>query len=362
MSSRFAQVIVRNTLATLGVRLAIATVSIWLTPYVLAKLGNELYGLWVLALSVTGYVGLVDLGYGTSLTKYVAEYNTRGDREGVNGVFTTGLVVYLVVTVGIVAAAHPVVRGLIGLLAVPEGLTSTAYVVLQLGVLSLVVWNFAAVYQSVVNGLQRMDVSTAIHGFQFLGYAVGTVLALQLGFGIRGLAATNLVVQLVGLLLSAHFAYRLDPGLRLHPRAVRQHFTTLFRYGLNVHISAIAGLVNFHFDKLLINRVVGVSHVALYDIGSRLPLTLRSFPTLLLSALTPASAELEVRRGRAELYALFSRASRYVSLVAFPLFVGAMAMGQPFVDAWVGPGYDTSVVTLRILCVGYLLNTIAGPV
>jgi len=166
----------------------------------------------------------------------------------------------------------------------------------------------------------------------------------------------------VGAILSAYFAYRLYPALMFDVKTVKSHFRTLLRYGLNLQISSIAMLINFHFDKFVINRFIDTAHVTFYEIGSRLPATARTFPVLILSVLTPAASELEVRKGRDELYELFTRASKYITVVAFFLFMGIMVTGQPAIEAWIGPGYDKSVVVMRIVCIGYLVNILAGPV
>jgi O-antigen/teichoic acid export membrane protein len=166
----------------------------------------------------------------------------------------------------------------------------------------------------------------------------------------------------MGTALSAYFAFRLYPGLRFQVKNVKNYFRPLLRYGLNLQLSRIAVLINFQFDKLLVNQWMGAAHVTFYEIGSRPAFTLRSFPAQLLSVLTPASSELEVRKGKVELYELFFRASKYVALLAFPLFIGTIVTGHSLIEAWVGPGYDMSVGVLRILCIGYLFNIIAGPV
>jgi O-antigen/teichoic acid export membrane protein len=44
------------------------------------------------------------------------------------------------------------------------------------------------------------------------------------------------------------------------------------------------------------------------------------------------------------------------------MFCAAVATGPSLIAAWVGPGYDASAVVMRILCAGYLLSAVAGPI
>ncbi|MFZ0439976.1 MAG: hypothetical protein WAL76_17750, partial [Candidatus Sulfotelmatobacter sp.] len=64
-------------------------VGLFLSPYILHRLGDEAFGLWVLIFSVTGYYGLFDLGIRSSIIRYVAKYSTIADNEELNRLINT---------------------------------------------------------------------------------------------------------------------------------------------------------------------------------------------------------------------------------------------------------------------------------
>src|SRR5688572_28167348 len=109
MDPDFKKKVMRNTLHTIYARIAFFAISILITPYILTKLGNDEYGIWVLSSAFLSHIALADLGFGTSLVKFTAEYDARGDREGVSGIMSAGVVFYLGVSALIAAAAYPVV-------------------------------------------------------------------------------------------------------------------------------------------------------------------------------------------------------------------------------------------------------------
>ena len=51
------------------------------TTYVLRKLTLEGYGIYALLTSLVGYYGMLDLGVGQAVTKFVAGHSARGDTE-----------------------------------------------------------------------------------------------------------------------------------------------------------------------------------------------------------------------------------------------------------------------------------------
>lgn len=362
MTQDVAHKVIKNTLFIFVARVWFLILSIFLTPYLLLRLGPAEYGIWVLVGAVVGYLGLVDLGFGTSFVKHVAEYHARDDRAGVSGVLSAGLAFYAAVAAIILLVASFGVGGILEFLSVPRGWEGTVRIVLELGIVASLCANFIELYQSIINGLQRMDASNGIAVFMSIGYAIGCVIVLELGFGLVGLAAAQLVIQVLGVVASVWCAHRLYPGLRLRWNSIRRHAAVLFPYGLNLQLSNVARLINSHFDKLVINRFVDAVHVAYYDVGSRPLVMARSFPVLLLTALTPATSELEVRRGIETLYDMFSTVSKYVAAVAFPLFAGIMITSPLLIETWVGPGYEAAATVTRLMCLGYLAAIIAAPV
>ena len=336
--------------------------SILLTPYLLNGLGNDDYGIWVLIGAFVSFIALLDLGFGTSFVKHVAEFDARGDREGVSGVMTTGLVFYAVVALVILAITFPATHYILEFLNVSDEVWEKTRFVLQVGIIASLCANFLMPFQSIINGLQRMSISNGITVFMSICYFVGCIIAIEFNFGIQGVAVAQLITQIIGIAVSVFFAYRLCSNLRINLRSAKRHFFTLFRYGLNLLISNIAMAINLQFDKLLINRFINVTHVAIYDIAARVPISARTLTMVLLSALTPATSELEVRQGRDELYELFSKSAKYVSVMALPLFVGLFITSQPIIEAWIGKGYDASVFMMRVLCVGYFINILSSAV
>src|SRR6516225_1877204 len=69
-------------------------VGVFLSPFILHRLGDTAFGIWVLIFSVTGYYGLFDLGIRSSVIRYVSTYTATNDREGLGKLINTSLVTY----------------------------------------------------------------------------------------------------------------------------------------------------------------------------------------------------------------------------------------------------------------------------
>src|ERR1700723_359524 len=69
-------------------------IGIFLSPFILHRLGDSAFGVWVLIFSITGYYGLFDLGIRSSIIRYVSKYTATDDQEKLNGFINTALFSY----------------------------------------------------------------------------------------------------------------------------------------------------------------------------------------------------------------------------------------------------------------------------
>src|SRR5216683_53760 len=69
-------------------------VGISLSPFILHRLGDTAFGIWVLIFSITGYYGLFDLGIRSSVVRYVSKAKASGDLEYASRVISTSLFSY----------------------------------------------------------------------------------------------------------------------------------------------------------------------------------------------------------------------------------------------------------------------------
>ena len=53
-----------------------------LTPYILRHIGQSGFGLWALVGSVVAYGGLLDLGIGAAVVKFLAHHRSTGNTGG----------------------------------------------------------------------------------------------------------------------------------------------------------------------------------------------------------------------------------------------------------------------------------------
>jgi O-antigen/teichoic acid export membrane protein len=91
-----ARSVASNSIANV-IRLAVTSlVAILLPAYLTHRLPVKTYAAWVLILQLSAYVGYLDFGVQTAVSKYIAEYEAKRDTAGCNRCASVGLVIMLV--------------------------------------------------------------------------------------------------------------------------------------------------------------------------------------------------------------------------------------------------------------------------
>src|SRR6478672_4268691 len=72
-------------------------VGVFLSPFILHRLGDTAYGIWVLIFSVTGYYGLFDLGIRSSVVRFVSRFAATKDDSALSRLINTSLFTYTLI-------------------------------------------------------------------------------------------------------------------------------------------------------------------------------------------------------------------------------------------------------------------------
>jgi O-antigen/teichoic acid export membrane protein len=353
--------IIRNTIYNSIGRIWLMLVILLLTPYILHKLGVQVFAVWSLVFVVANYLGVLDFGIRTSFAKYIAEYHTKGDQGSINAVINCGIIFYLAFSLFIIGLAVILRSPITSLLQIPSSIHEESMFAILGMVLILSFNNTFSIFEAVLVGLQRMDVQNKIMIFASVFNVVGTFFFLEKGLGIRGLVINYGIVSLVIIVLNIYFSYRLLPHIRIGlSRVNKVIFRKLFNYGIKMQICNFAAIIYTQADKVILSHFLGLSFVTFYELGQKAANAIRTLPLLLLSALVPAVSELEASNDKEKLRELYERGSKYISLLVFPLIFLSIIVASDLINLWVGDKFSLAVLSFQILIIGYGINVLTG--
>jgi O-antigen/teichoic acid export membrane protein len=347
----------KNTLAQSTSLIAGYLFSFLLAPLMISRLGLDKFGVWAVTGAFASYAGLLDLGIGRSLTRFIAIFDTRGEEGKIRECLGLGLIA--VTVVGVVAL--PVVAAGASFLSDKIGILDTEQ--MRIVVMSSVsIWTFNG-YQGVLNGLgigKRQMVPPNVAST--IGVTVNfafSVAALLASTSLVVYALANAAAALVSIVPCFIAMRRLwaRPYWALPSRALSRE---VLGYSIKTQVGWLAELVNLQTDKVVIALAVDVRAAAVYEIASRVVLAVRAVAILSVSAIVPTAAAQIASEGRQVIGEMYRRYTLRSCAVAFPLFMLA-AVGAPFLlVAWLGKAPGESELLVPFLTLAYLVNVSTG--
>jgi O-antigen/teichoic acid export membrane protein len=361
MPSAIANKILRNAGWNFFSRLIHIPVSICLIPFIIDRVGAEWYGIWVTLFALVDYFSLLDLGIGAATIKYVAEYYATQNIARIGHVILNTCIFNLIYFPPLLLS-WIFANEILAFFNIAAENRAEAHFIFDWILLNFALSQFSSVFRNSLIGLQRMHVSNFCEIVYLFAYAAATWIVLDSGAGLKGMVVVLFGLRCGIVAMLGVCVFRAMPQLKLSVTGIDVPLLkTFLRYGLTLQLNSLAGFLNFQLDKLLIGHFLKMELVAFYEMGSKLAMVIRLLPSMLLSPLIPASAELCVHRDADRLEELYLRGTKYVALLAAPLTGFLVVMGPAIMQFWLGSQSSAqAVLALQILSISYFFNIVAG--
>lgn len=335
-------------------------VGIFLSPFLLHKLGDDAFGLWILIFSITGYYGICDFGIRSTIVKYVAQFEASGDREQLTHIVNVSIAVYSCVALALLFVVSISALYLNALFRISPGFLHTAKL-LFLMVGTAIAFGFPlSVFTGILEGLQKFYFVNVIQAVTTLLRVLLIVLALNHGLGLLTVAFITVMLPLVSYGIYAWRVMRTVP-LQFGARFVRRStFRLMFRYSYLSFISNVAFRLRFQTDAIIIGAMLSASAITYFSIGSKLVSYSLLFITGVGEVLTPMFSQLHAINDQRRLRKLFVLGNRACALIVLPISAALLILGKSVIDVWVGPRYESSYIILVILVVPSILCYVQG--
>lgn len=349
--------LVRNTAVNAAAQVIAIITGFLLLPYMLARMGTELYGLVLIAqiFSISGVMAYADGGLASAATRYMAAYYAEGRMEDVRRVLVTTIVAFLgigaILGLGIwaftqwaffrffsVPAQHVQdVRNAVYLYAVTLGLQFAVLAIKGL---------YAAVQDQV--SIKIWETTTRL---TYTGAVVAVLVFSRTVFAIVMVEQVVVLgISLVYLLLARHWyrsAFSLNPQ-----RASVSTFKQIGSFGAHVFVNYFTTYgVYQKLPDIFISHFLGPASLTYYAIINKIPRIIKTLTAAANNAATPFAAALDGLDMRSKLSSLVLRGARYSYLVLTPSVLFVLVFAEQILSVWMGSQYAWLADMLRVFVV-----------
>jgi O-antigen/teichoic acid export membrane protein len=335
------------------------------TPLFIHKMGTEKYGLWMLATSALGLMGMAEFGLNTAISKFVAEFVGSRDASTLSAIVSAGLVAYILLAFGLIVPLYIFSPALAGIFKPSESISaeqiSLVIRIMSLGFIPLLLRSGA---MAIPIGLQQFKVPVIVTiGYQILSYTAALIIVF-LGGSVAQVVSSTVVVLWVMALGSLFVAWRMLKPFNLKFMITRSQevLRRMLSFALISGVSGLGSQIFSFADRFAVGVVLGLDVVAYYTVIITVVAKILQLSSSLTSALMPAvsswMASGDIRRVRA----YFLRAT--IALFTFNLMIASVfiILSEPLLQLWMGGEFANHVlIPFRVLIMIYCLISVNAP-
>jgi O-antigen/teichoic acid export membrane protein len=340
--------------------LVLFAVGFAMLPLLVHHIGARRTGLFVFATTLTGYFTAVELGLGTSVTKYVAEHRAQGARETLNSILRSSLL--LMSGIGGLIALGLFVFALVGARSLFNQATvhgAAEPTMLVAAATALLYWP-SRLGTAALEGLERYDLRSLVGITVMLVTLAGVFALVHATDSVPALAAffgAMLVVE--GIICGALSWPHLGLGRQIG-RWWGSHLRPVAGFGSALFVIGIADTFVYSLDRTILAGFIGAAAIVVYEVALRPHNGVRAVSALAGGALVSTASRLFAARREKQLQELAVVGSFIGLIVTLPVAVLVLALAKPLIVAWVGRSYGRYAVYVQIFVSYWLLHANTG--
>lgn len=314
-------------------------VGIFLSPFILHKLGDAAFGIWVLIFSLTGYYGIFDFGIRSSIIRFVSKYTATRDVVEISGLLNTALFTYT--CVGVLCLVLTIIGSFYvdRIFHIMPGLERTARWLLLLVGTSVALGFPLGMFGGMLEGLQKFYILNWTNIASSLLRVILIVFYLNRGYGLLTVAIVTVGLPMLASVLRAIIALRSMPVRFSWACVDGNAFRQMANYSGVTFMIIIAAQLRFKTDAVVIGTFLSSAAITYFYAGSRLVDYAGEVVSSLAQIFVPMSSQSEAAGDAAGLRKIFIAGNRACAFTIFPMTAMFLILGKSIIQVWVGKKY-----------------------
>jgi len=356
MSKPAIYVLGRNIRYMVFNRLVAFLVSFFLFPFVVKHTGQEIYGIYLTVMTITGYFGLMDLGVMSALTKYVSEYNGRRDRKMMNDIINASFSFY--VLIGIISSLLLFLLSKYFFLLFRidrENIETARQLFMVAGFSSIFTWPLNT-FRGAIEGLNLWDVEAIVQIIIQVMNGITAYFVFSLGYGV---VCFFIILQMQNILGSIAFyvVLRTKTDISISfPYLNADTFRLILNFSIFMFLSTLINIFLFQIHNIIIGYFISMSAVTIYAVANSIQNYFRTINSTLGAPPWIYASEMEGRGDYEGQRVLLYKGTKFMSAIFVPIVLIMLFFAKPFITCWMGPGFEGSILPARIVIVFWLFN------
>ena len=158
-------------------------IPVFLTPFIVSKIGQVQFGIYALVLGFTGIFGLFDISLSSAFIKFISEHYNKKDFEELNKTINTGLFFYIFFSIIFCGIGYIFSEKFISLFNIPPELKSLSVLAFRISLAVFFISNAFGIFNSILVSLQKMYLTSILSIITSIINFTLTIMAILYGYG-----------------------------------------------------------------------------------------------------------------------------------------------------------------------------------
>jgi len=326
-----------NMIAQFGVFAISLSISFFLTPYIVKKLGIEAYGFWGLSNNIIGYLQLATVSLNSMAGRFISIEYHKGNVEKANQYFSSVFFANCILSVLILLCSVGIIVFLPDIVNISSGLlldVRLLFALLAANNILLLVFN---VYQVSTFIKNRLEISSLRNlGSKFL-WLFSIVILLGLFPAKLWFLGCSIMLSSVYLVaVNCQICRKLTPELQVNIRLFDFHsIKELLSTGIWNLITKVGIILHEGCDLLLANWFISAASMGVISLTLMIPNYVRQIFAQLSSSFAPQLTKDFAQNNLMKIQDEISKSIKIFSILVIPVLTVLFVYGDVFFSLWV---------------------------
>lgn len=292
---------------------------------------------------------LLDLGVSSAIAKYVSKYKALKDYKSLNVVFSSGIVIMLIVASSLMLLSPFIANAVVSTFSFDPEIRDTVHTLVVIAAIDVAVFVATGVFFGAFFGFQRNEITNAASLLGALCRAIAFYYALSNGYGLVAMGALSLAIHILIAVLLAYTMRRVEPRVEITTKnAEKSTVISIFNYSKFTFLTMLGLQLIYYSDAFVIGYFLSAAAITIYTI----PWSLSEYSNKLIHAVSqtfvPVFSEQEATSDQ-NLYRTYVTGTKALLLLSNLLCIGVLTLGEEFIGIWMGPRYAVECATILLI-------------
>lgn len=350
---------------------------ILVTRFVITDLGVAAYGFYAFFTSLIGLFGLVDLGMGMAVSKYLSESTSRDSEGRANEIISLATMFYFCLSIGLIVIVYSSDELIIQALKFEPIFDPSGLIVIKLVVFIFVLNLNSTIYNNILVAFEKWLLISVINiFFKILSGSALVIVVLGGGFQLQDKLIYIFIILLIVSALKMITLMAVSYNSAFNYKIVFPSAKTRIQVFSFLKISSYQYLLSLlvgHLDKFVISRYFGLESLGIYSFCVNVFSYLHGFISNMFKVYYPNLSNLHALGDDKILKTLFFKLMISVMLIALLLGTCVIVFWDLLISLYINQSFAATsfhlipffVVLLIVrspeIVMHYFFNAIANP-